>query len=328
MSARHPHGFKRGLMLAAVGTVMFVVACDNVRPPRTAYRAKPAIAADESPVTSAAPSAEAVQTAAKFSPPSFDDIPKGEFGDMVRLGRQIFLDTPTHAPQYVGNGLSCGNCHLDAGRLADSAPLWGAFVRYPAYRAKTGEVNNYLERLQGCFMYSMNGKAPPADSRELKALEVYSYWMSQGVPVGAKMQGAGYPKDFKPPKEPDYARGETVYAANCALCHGPDGLGQQVDGRYVFPPLWGPDSYNWGAGMHQLDNAAAFIKANMPLGRGDTLSDQEAWDVAKYINAHERPQDPRYTGNLAETRKRFHDSPHSLYGLEVEGRVLGANPAQ
>lgn len=312
----------------AIALAMLATACDNVRPPRTAYRAKPAIAAEEAPVTTAAPSPEAVQTAAAFSPPSFDDIPEGPYGDLVRRGRDIFLDTRTHAAKYVGNGLSCGNCHLDAGRLANSAPLWGAFVRYPAYRAKTGEVNNYLERLQGCFMYSMNGTAPPADSLELKALEVYSYWMSQGVPVGAQMQGAGYPKDFKPPQPPDYARGQAVYDKNCALCHGADGLGQQAGGRYVFPPLWGRDSYNWGAGMHQLDNAAGFIKANMPLGRGGTLSDQDAWDVAKYINAQERPQDPRYTGDLAETRTRFHDSPHSLYGLVVEGRRLGANPSR
>lgn len=318
----------RAATLAALGTVLLVTSCDDVRPPRTAYRAKPAIAVEEAPVTTAAPSAEAVQIASSFSPPSFDDIPEGAYGDLVRLGRKIFLDTPTYAAEYVGNGLSCGNCHLDAGRLANSAPLWGAFVRYPAYRAKTGEVNNYLERLQGCFMYSMNGTAPPADSRELKALEVYSYWMSQGVPVGAKMQGAGYPKDFKPPQVPDYGRGKAAYAKNCALCHGADGLGQRSGGRYVFPPLWGPDSYNWGAGMHQLDNAAAFIKANMPLGRGGTLSDQEAWDLAKYVNAQERPQDPRYTGDLAETRKRFHDSPHSLYGLEVEGRLLGSQPAR
>jgi thiosulfate dehydrogenase len=80
--------------------------------------------------------------------------------------------------------------------------------------------------------------------------------------------------------------------------------------------------------MHELDNAAAFIKANMPLSRGGTLSDQDAWDVAMFMDAHERPQDPRYTGNLAETRAKYHDTPQSLYGTEVDGRVLGAHPAQ
>jgi thiosulfate dehydrogenase len=126
----------------------------------------------------------------------------------------------------------------------------------------------------------------------------------------------------------DYARGQTVYEHDCALCHGADGLGQRAAGRYVFPPLWGRDSYNWGAGMQDLDNAAAFIKANMPLSRGGSLSDQDAWDVAMFVNAHERPQDPRYTGDVAETRKAFHDSPMSLYGTTVAGHLLGSQPAK
>lgn len=272
-------------------------------------------------------SSSASQPGGPFQAPDESAIPPGPFGDMVRRGRDIFVDTPTHASAYVGNGLRCSNCHLDAGRLADSAPLWGAYVRYPAYRAKTQSVSTYAERLQGCFIYSMNGKAPPAGSPELIALEVYSFWMADGAPVGAKLPGAGYPKHGKPPQAPDYVRGERIYRANCALCHGDDGEGQKVDGRYVFPPLWGGDSFNWGAGMHQLDNAAAFIRANMPLGRGGTLSEQDAWDVAMFMNAHERPQDPRYTGNLAETRKRFHDDPNSLYGLEVAGNLLGSHPS-
>jgi thiosulfate dehydrogenase len=189
-------------------------------------------------------------------------------------------------------------------------------------------VNNFTERLQGCFMYSMDGKAPPAGSKVLIALETYAYWMASGAPIGVKLKGAGYPKHFKPPQPANYTRGQQVFNAKCAICHGDDGQGQKVAGDYVFPPLWGSDSYNWGAGMHQLNNAAGFIKANMPLGLGNSLSDQEAWDVAMFINAHERPQDPRYTGNLAETRKRYHDTPYSLYGVEVNGHLLGSAPAK
>ena len=152
--------------------------------------------------------------------------------------------------------------------------------------------------------------------------------MAEGAPVGAQFPGAGYPEIPAPPLPPDFARGEAVFADNCALCHGDDGQGQRVAGRQVFPPLWGPQSYNWGAGMHQLDNAAGFIKANMPLGRGGSLTDQQAWDVAMFMNAHERPQDPRFTGSLDDTREKFHNDPNSLYGLEVDGRLLGSNPSQ
>ncbi|MCM2309809.1 MAG: c-type cytochrome [Steroidobacteraceae bacterium] len=271
----------------------------------------------------------AVKTASvgAFVPPDLDAIPEGGFGDLVRKGHDIFTDTPTHAAQFVGNGLRCSNCHLDAGRLEDSAPLWGAWVRYPAYRSKTQSVNSYSERLQGCFMYSMDGKAPPLGHEVLMALEAYSFWMADGAPTGKTIPGAGYPKTKQAPQAPDFERGSKVYATNCAICHGEDGLGQKVEGRYVFPPLWGPDSFNWGAGMHQLDNAAAFIRANMPLGRGGTLSEQEAWDVAFFMNAHERPQDPRFTGDVAETRRRFHDDPNSPYGTMVNGHLLGSTPS-
>lgn len=75
--------------------------------------------------------------------------------------------------------------------------------------------------------------------------------------------------------------------------------------------------------MSSITNAAGFIKANMPLSQGNTLSDQEAWDVATFIDSQERPQDPRFSGSVAETRKKYHDSPMSMYGQSVNGVVLG-----
>lgn len=284
-------------------------------------------AADHANIPAAATSHRAVAdqpVEPTFVPPSESSIPAGAFGDVIRQGRAIFTDTPANAAAYVGNGLSCSNCHLDAGRRANSAPLWGAWGMYPQYRKKNRQVNTFGERLQGCFEFSMNGKAPPLDSPEMVALQTYAWWMSQGAPTGVKLEGAGYPKhDFEPPQPSDYARGEAVFKKSCALCHGDDGQGQQVAGRNVFPPLWGSHSFNWGAGMHQLDNAAAFIKANMPFSRGGTLSDQEAWDVAMFMDSQERPQDPRFNGSVSETRKKYHDSPMSLYGTEVHGHVLG-----
>lgn len=258
-----------------------------------------------------------------FVPPSESSIPNDDFGKQIMLGRDIFRDPGKYAKAYVGNQLSCENCHLDAGRLAHSAPLWGAYPMYPAYRSKNHHVNTFAERLQGCFNYSMNGKAPPLGDPVLVALETYAYWMSRGEPVGTSLPGRGYPKLPKPAQAPDYARGETVFKRDCALCHGDNGEGQQTAGRTVFPPLWGAQSFNWGAGMEQVNNAAGFIKANMPLGRGNTLTDQDAWDVAYFMDAHERPQDPRYKDSIAATRTAFHDTPDSLYGVTVNGQLLG-----
>jgi thiosulfate dehydrogenase len=281
--------------------------------------AKPATA----PATASAAKTPAAASPTAFAPPAADAIPEGPMGDVIRRGEQIFLHTSTQAKAFVGNTLNCVNCHLDAGRAAHSAPLWGAYTQYPAYRSKTKSVDTFSERLRGCFLYSMNGKAPPHGDEVLVALEAYAYWMAKGAPVGEKLPGASYPKVPKPAQVPDYARGQKVFTAQCALCHGDDGQGQRSGDVQVFPPLWGKQSYNWGAGMHEVDKATGFIKANMPLGKGNTLSDQDAWDVATYINSHERPQDPRFTGNIADTRKRFHDSEFSLYGQTVNGQQLG-----
>lgn len=262
---------------------------------------------------------------AVFQPPPDGAIPKGELGAEIALGRRIFTDTAAAAPAFVGNDLRCSNCHLDAGRLAHSAPLWGAFVMFPQYRQKNGHVNTFAERMQGCFRFSMNGKAPPAGDPVLVALESYASFLATGAPHGVRLPGQGYPKLKAPPLAPDYVRGQDVYQANCALCHGDDGAGQRSGGKVVFPPVWGARSYNWGAGMAQIDNAAAFIKANMPFSQGGRLSDQQAWDVAAYIDGKPRPQDPRYAGSVAETRRRLHDTPLSSYGLTVNGVLLGGD---
>ncbi|WP_261290469.1 c-type cytochrome, partial [Bordetella pertussis] len=259
-----------------------------------------------------------------FTPPAADAIPDNEFGKVVREGEQIFLHTPQRAAKFVGNDLTCASCHLDAGRRADSAPMWAAYVLYPAYRAKNGHVNTLAERLQGCFRYSMNGESPPADDPTLVALQSYMYWLASKAPTGVKLAGRGYRKLPAPPQKPDYLRGKTAYAQYCAVCHGAEGQGQKNGRHWVFPALWGEHSFNWGAGMHQIGNAAGFIKANMPLGQAGLLSDQEAWDVAYFMNAHERPQDPRYQGSVAQTRAKYHDSDDSLYGMEVNGHLLGS----
>jgi thiosulfate dehydrogenase len=260
-----------------------------------------------------------------FHPPAEDAIPTGPYGDMVKLGRDIFRNPGQYAKPFVGNELRCSNCHLDAGRLAGSSPLWAAWVGFPMYRAKNHHVNTFEERLQGCFRFSMNGKAPPLGDKVLVALETYSAWLAQGAPVGQDMPGRGYPRLGQPAAPPDFARGHAVYQQKCASCHGADGGGQSAAGQIVFPPLWGPNSYNWGAGMHMVDAAAAFIKANMPLGLGGTLSDQEAWDLGLFVNSHERPQDPRFAGSVNDTRRLFHDSPWSMYGRAVDGHMLGSD---
>ncbi|MCB9741681.1 MAG: c-type cytochrome [Alphaproteobacteria bacterium] len=264
----------------------------------------------------------------RFTPPARDAVPEGPFGEAVKRGRQAFTDTPSVAGAFMGNGLSCSNCHLDEGRRPDSAPMWGAWGLYPAFRKKNDHVNTMEERIIGCFTYSLDAQdgptgAPPAPgSQVLTDLQAYMFWLAKGAPVGEILPGRGYPSLEEPAQPADAGRGAEVYAARCEVCHGADGQGAEAEGESVFPPLWGPDSYNWGAGMHRINTAAGFIYANMPLGQPRTLSEQEAWDVAAFVNSHPRPADPREAVAGAETDARFH-SHDCAYGDEVDGQRLG-----
>ena len=174
----------------------------------------------------------------------------------------------------------------------------------------------------------MNGNAAPLDSKVMPALETCAYWMSTGVPADARMAGAGYPKNgSKPPQPANYAHGKAVCERSCALCHGPRRTRSASRRQERVSAAVGTGFIQLGWDMHQLDNAAAFIEANMPLSPDGTLSDQDAWDVAMSMDAHERPQDPRYNGNLARTRKQYHDTSLSLSGTTVEGRLPGFHSA-
>ena len=71
--------------------------------------------------------------------------------------------------------------------------------------------------------------------------------------------------------------------AIAAVCHGAEGAGKLP----TAPALWGPDSYSDGAGMNQIPKMAAFVQHNMPQNQPDSLTPQEAYDVATYI--HSKP---------------------------------------
>jgi thiosulfate dehydrogenase len=264
-----------------------------------------------------------------FQPPSENTIPDGPAGDAIRRGKAIFVNTASNAGDFVGNGLACASCHLDSGRRADSAPMWAAWVAYPKYRSKNKQINTMEDRIKGCFTYSMNAQAsksggpPPAGHDVYKDLETYMHWLATGAPTGTSMPGAGYPELTKTTLGYDRERGRKVFEARCAVCHSVDGAGQtDINGRTVFPPLWGPNSYNWGAGMARVNTAAGFIKANMPLGQGNSLTDQQAWDVAAYIDSHERPKDPRQSGSIEENAKTNHGGD-SYYGKRIGRRLVG-----
>jgi thiosulfate dehydrogenase len=226
-----------------------------------------------------------------LTPPSATSIPAGPLGEAIRYGQRIVTDTQTTVHAYIGNGLQCVSCHLDAGRQAYAAPLAGLTGVFPEYRSRRGRVESLEERLNDCFLRSMNGKPLPSGSKEMMGLLAYTAWLSQGVPTGSEVVGRGF-REFSAPGTPSAERGKALYAAKCAACHGADGQGTKAGGKYLFPPLWGPQSFNDGAGMARISVAAAFVQAKMPLGNAGTLTDQEAYDIAAYFTVQPRPAFP------------------------------------
>lgn len=229
-----------------------------------------------------------------------ETLPAGPMGEAVALGKRVLTHTPENAAAYTGNALNCTNCHLNEGRMPYSSPWVGVWGVFPEFRSRNARLNSMQDRINDCFERSMNGRALPSDSPEMLGILAYMQWLSRGVPTGVSVKGRGFLR-IKSPQPPDAERGKQVYAQKCASCHGQEGEGLYgTAGETVYPPLWGPRSFNIGAGMARLNTAAAFVKANMPFGLGGTLTDQEAFDVAAYFTLQPRPD---FAGKSADWPK-------------------------
>lgn len=232
----------------------------------------------------------AAQTAAPaLTAPAESTIPPGPKGLAIQEGKKLLTETHQRLPRNVGNGLNCTSCHLAGGTTAGASPWVGIWGVFPEYRSRSGKVISLTERVNDCFERSMNGKPLAYDSAEMNNILAYMQWLSTGVPTGTSVKGRGFgPLDQK--LTADKSHGKEVYSAKCASCHGANGAGMKNPaGGYLFPPVAGIDSFNDGAGMARTFTAAAFVKHNMPLGQGGTLSDQDALDVAEYFTHLPRP---------------------------------------
>ena len=204
--------------------------------------------------------------------------------DLAALGKRIFHDTPNEARPYVGARLACNSCHLNDGTTPYAAPMTGIAPRFPEFSQRAKRMISLKDRIDECFVRSENGRPLPEDGEEMKALVAYIESLSQQNDGGAEPSGRGL-VDL-PVLSGDPQRGGAIFTAQCASCHGSEGNGVGS----TFPPLWGPESFNDGAGMYGIENMAAFAVRNMPPTSPGSLTPQQAFDVSSYIHSKPRPK--------------------------------------
>lgn len=217
-------------------------------------------------------------------------LPPGPLGEAIRLGEQLVAETATHSltANYVGNSLNCTSCHLDNGTHQQAASFIGVATAYPAWSPREQRVITLEDRILNCFMRSCNGTRPPLGSTPSVAIAAYITWLSSDQAISQNAQGPHGPRAIPALQltglKVDLERGKQLYRDKCADCHMPDGSGGD-DG----PPVWGPNSFNHGAGLSKVPGLAKWLKVAMPLDQTD-LTDQEAYDIAAYINSNPRPE--------------------------------------
>lgn len=276
--------------------------------------------------------------------PDMQQLPAGHYRDLVEYGHQLTVRTFEHIgpevqdvhKRFAGNNLACASCHQEAATKPFAMPWTGVSATFPQYRGREDDVSTVEERVNGCMERSMNGKALPLDSREMKAFVTYISFLSRGIPVGATVKGAGMVQSKMPNRRADVDAGAKVYEAKCSVCHGPDGQGMRAgkpgDAQgYIFPPLWGEDTFNNGAGMNRLIMATRFVKHNMPQGStfdAPQLSDDEAYDVAAYMLSQPRPQKANLEVDFPARYNKPVDSafPPYVLGASAEQHRYGPYP--
>jgi thiosulfate dehydrogenase len=216
--------------------------------------------------------------------PTDSEIPPDAFGASVRRGLALVLATKESLPAHAGSALRCTSCHLDAGRRANGSWI-GSFAHFPQYRSRRGAVELIEDRVNDCFRRSLNGKDLAPDGPDMRDIVAYLAFLSWRSPVGAPAPNTRLQRFAA--LVADTAAGHRTFGTTCARCHGDAGQGTPV-----APPLWGPRSFNIGAGMARVRTAASFIRDNMPFDGPGTLTDQQAIDVAAYVVSQPRPDYP------------------------------------
>lgn len=261
------------------------------------------------------------QQAVVWTPPDTSNIPDNPEGKLIRYGRNLMANTayyfgPQGVVAHLANPMNCQNCHLEAGRKPYGNSLAAVASIYPVKRNRSGIRESIEFRINDCMKRSLNGSAIDSNSVEMRAMVAYIRWVGKDVRKGMRPAGAGTVDLPFLPRAADTLKGRLVYASKCQVCHGRTGEGIANDsGGYVYPPLWGRNSYNTGAGLLRLSRFAGFVKYSMPFGatfEQPQLTDEEAWDVAAFVNSQPRPQ-KFFAMDWPDLKKKAIDYPYGPY---------------
>ena len=241
-----------------------------------------------------------IDTTHYWNAPNESDIITSE-KEMILYGKELIV----HTSLYFGpqgkvfknntNGMNCQNCHLEAGTKVFGNNYSAVASTYPKYRARSGAIENIYKRVNDCFERSLNGKSIDTLSKEMQSIVAYIQWLGKAVLKGQKPAGSGLKELAFLNRAASSDNGKKVYEGKCQSCHQTNGEGQLNGDKseYTYPPLWGNQSYNDGAGLYRLASFAKYVKYNMPQGvshNATQLSDEEAWDVAAFVNSQSRPK--------------------------------------
>lgn len=274
---------------------------------------------------------------ALWQAPDTLSIPNNAQGDMIRYGRELIAHTskylgPKGKVRQISNGMNCQNCHLKAGTV----PFGNNYARvassYPKRRNRSGIIEGFEKRVNDCIERSLNGEQLDPDSREMQAMVAYLKWVGKDVRKGETRSGFGLMKLIPLSRPADPVKGKSVYENYCARCHGINGEGQIAESglEWTYPPLYGEDSYNFGAGLYRISKFASYVKANMPYGvtfENPFLTDEEAWDVAAYVNSMPRPEKD-LSADWPDISKKPIDHPFGPYDDEFTEKQHKYGPFQ
>ena len=227
----------------------------------------------------------------KYQIPLSDSL--AGYGQRLISNTSYYLG-PNGKVAQITNGMNCQNCHLEGGTVPWGNNYSAVASMYPQFRARSGGTETIVKRISDCMERSLNGNAVDSTSKEMKAIMAYIHWLGDEVPKKIKPKGSGIMDIPYLVRAADPQKGQLVFINKCQRCHGADGQGKiKANGLYEYPPLWGEHSYNTAAGLYRLSRFAGYVKNNMPFEEADyskpQLTDEEAWDVAAYVNSQPRP---------------------------------------